>query len=240
MKKENEKIYQDKYDDKKFIDARNEDIVIAKGGDGTLLKAINKFRYLGKPFFGIAGGTLNFLMNKNNTILKNAKYKKFTLIKVRVTYQDSHKDYIKQKETFYEKTETFEGFNDFALGGDLNSWINFNIHDKDRIIGQCYGSGIIFSTSQGSTGLNKNNGGVILPLSSKQWSITGTQCNRRIHYVIDPNDTTITCNGRSPVTLWVDGGNHIIKNVSKIEISKGSKVTTIFNNYKEFKRKRRL
>jgi len=224
---------QDKYDNNKFIDAQG-DWIIAQGGDGTMLKAINKFRHLNKPFFGIGAGTLNFLMNTDTTAFDNAKHKKFSLIKVIVTFEKPNK-----LGNLEETIETFQAFNDVMLGGDMNSWIDFNVHDKDKIIGQFKGGGLIISTAQGSTGINKNNNGVILPLGSKNWSVTGDKTNRKINYVIRPKRTTITCESRTPVRLWVDGQNHIIERVKKIEISKGDKVTVVFNNYDDFKRKRR-
>ena len=224
----------DKYDSKKFIDATGKDLVRCKGGDGTLLKAINAFRHLHKPFFGIAAGSENFLMNTEDSIVTGSKYKKFRLLRVKVT---SKRHFI---NTYQTVTEEFQAFNDVIIGGNSNSWSHFDVHDKDRIIGKFKGGGIIFSTAQGSTGINKNNGGVILPLSSKNWVVTGDKTNRPINYVIEPSRTSITCTGRQPVTVWIDGANHVINDVAKIEISKGDVVTVIFNNYNDFKSKRKI
>jgi NAD kinase len=231
----------DEYDDEKFIDARG-DIILAKGGDGTLLRAINKFRHLNKPFYGIAAGTENFLMNNTSEacgISDNAKYKVFTLINVKVTSLKEVPNSFHYEEP-YEHVEEFQAFNDVMIGGDMNSWIDFNVHDKDKIIGAFKGGGIIVSTAQGSTGINKNNNGVILPLSSDQWSITGDKTNRKINYVIEPKRTRIKCDSRTGVHVWVDGHNHVIDDVLEVEISKGDKVTVIFNDYDDFKRKRRI
>jgi NAD kinase len=225
-------LYIDSYDkNKKIIDKG--DYIIAKGGDGTLLKAINKFRHLNKPFFGVAAGTQNFLMNCKEDLAIDAKYKKFRMLKVKVTYENP-------EYPIADTTEEFQAFNEVMIGGDMNSWIDFNVHDKDSIIGQFKGGGVIISTAQGSTGINKNNSGAILPLSSDQWYITGDKTNRHISVPIEPKRTSITASSRQNIKVWVDGSNHIIENVSKIEISKGDEVTVIFNNYHEFKRKRRV
>jgi NAD kinase len=173
-------------------------------------------------------------MNKSSKIKKKAKYKKFNLIKVKVTYLRTHGD---------ERTETtgeYQAFNDVLFGGDMNSWIEFDVHDRDHIIGKFKGGGVAISTTQGTTGFNVNNGGAILPLSSKQWFITSAFANRRIRVPIKPKRTSITAESRTPVSVWVDGQNNVIRNVKKIEISKGDEVTIIFNNYSEFKRKRRV
>jgi NAD+ kinase len=236
-------IYIDKYDDKKYIQ-EHDDYIIAKGGDGTLLKAIIMHRDKNKPFMGVAAGTVNFLMNKSDTPAENAKYKKFNLIRVKVTYRK--RTYIKGDEYNLDTdftqtiTEEFQAFNDVMIGGDMNSWIDFRVKEKDEIFGDFTGGGLIISTPQGSTGINKNNGGIILPLRSKYWSITGDKTNRPIEYVIKPKKTIIGAKSRSKVTVWVDGSNHVINDVIEIEISKGDEVTVIFNNYKKFKKKRRL
>lgn len=239
------KVWQDPYDNFKHI-REEKDYIVAQGGDGTLLKAIQLYRHAGKPFLGVAGGTVNFLMNKDGSVYGDSKYKKFNLLKVKVTYKKHHSpemnDFFEKKDDFRTEIvkEEFQAFNEICLGGDMGSWIDFNVHDRDSIIGKFKGSGIIISTSQGTTGINMNNNGVILPLSSKNWSITGDKCNRKINYIISPKRTSITCSSRGNITLWIDGTNKIIKEVQKIEISKGDTVTVIFNDYNEFKKKRRI
>lgn len=231
----------DNYDDKKFIDARG-DIILAKGGDGTLLRAINKFRHLNKPFYGIGAGTENFLMNNATeacNISENAKYKKFNLIRVKVTSLKEVQNSFHYEEP-YEHVEEFQAFNDVMIGGSMNDWISFNVHDPEKIIGKFKGGGVIICTAQGSTGINKNNGGSVLPLNARQWFITGDKTNRKISVPINTKRTTITAESRQSVTVWVDGQNHVIKNVQKIELSKGDSVTVIFNDYEAFKRKRRV
>lgn len=239
-------IWKDKYDPKKFI-LETDTHIIAKGGDGTLLRAINMHRDKNKPFLGIAGGTENFLMNKDGNISEDAEHKKFHLIKVNVTYKERD-IHIESASEFYgdtiiegkEVTKEYQAFNDVMFGGDMNSWIDFNVHDKDCIIGKFKGSGIVISTAAGTTGANKNNNGAILPLSSNNWSITGDKTTRKIRYVIEPARTSITAEARQNIKCWIDGANHIISNVSKIEVERGDVVTVIFNDYDEFKRKRRI
>jgi NAD+ kinase len=227
------KIWTDKYDNAKFIQEQK-DYIRAAGGDGTLLRAIKMHRDKNKPFFGVAGGTENFLMNSDPFILDKVKHKKFRLIKCKVTFKVLNK--FDNKEVTI--TETFQAFNDIMIGGNMNSWIEFSVQDKDKIIRNFKGGGLIISTAQGSTGINKNNGGVILPLSSMNWSVTGDKTNRKINYVIEPHKTLIKVKSRTPVTVWVDGANEIIENVVSIEVSKGDFVTVLFNSYDEFKKKR--
>ncbi len=225
----------DKYDGTKFIDARG-DIIIAKGGDGTLLRAINKFKHLNKPFYGIGSGTVNFLMNKKAKISKKATHIKFNLIKATLVFEDDNGK-IRKKN--------FEAFNDIMIGSSasMNSWINFDLHDNenDLIFGDFKGGGLIISTAQGSTGINKNAYGAILPLNSDFWSIVGDKTNMRINHILNPQKIIVNASVRgAEIMVWIDGSSHIIHNVKDIKISKGKKVTVIFNNKKSFKQKRRI
>jgi len=239
LKKDKNILYIDKYDKNKKI-IEKDDYICVIGGDGTLLKAINLFKDKNKPFFGIAAGTVNFLMNSEDYPTKNHIIKTFNLIKVKITYMNYERDLSSIDHHYVERTKIFQAFNDIMIGGDMNSWINFKVKEKNNIFGDFMGGGLIISTPQGSTGINKNNSGVVLPLSSKMWSITGDKTNRKIEYVIKPTKIKIQVNSRTPVKVWVDGSNYIINNVKNIEIVNGEKVKLIFNDYVEFKKKRRF
>ena len=74
----------DKYDYNKYIEEK-ENYVLAVGGDGTLIRAIHKFGKLKKPFFGVAAGTANFLMNEENEInIETSQILEFNLLKVTI------------------------------------------------------------------------------------------------------------------------------------------------------------
>jgi len=230
----------DKYDKNKYI-KRYENVIIAKGGDGTLLKAINRFAEENLPFYGINAGTVGFLMNEKDILhYDNIETITFKRIKVKVTYEKSVRNLSSLDDKIIEVVKTYEAFNDLCIGGNMNSWISFDVTEKDEIFSKFKGGGLIISTTQGSTGINKNNGGVILPLSSNMWSITGDKTDRHIEYVIEPRNMFIDVKSRTPVTLWVDGSNEIIHNVKTLEISNGSEIELMFANYNEFKMKRRI
>ena len=232
--------YFDKYDANKYIKVY-ENMIIAKGGDGTLLKAIKLYKGLNKPFYGLNAGTIGFLMNeKSPNKYKNLEVKTFNLIKVKITHQVEDDQAWHVKDMFYTTTSEYQAFNEICFGGNMNSWINFKVKEEDNFFGEVDGGGLIISTAQGSTGINKNNKGVILPLSSDLWSITGDKTSRKIEHVVKPRDMKISAKSRTGVTVWVDGANNIISNVSKIKISKGDEVQVIFGDYDSFKKKRRI
>ena len=221
------------------------DIIVCGGGDGTLLKCIKEYRHLKKVFWGYNAGDVGFLMNKYFPIAYKGTEtvtKTFNLIKVTVTYTEMVPDgataHIYDKPV--TKHRTYQAFNDVMLGGDMNSYINFSVKEEDNFFGDFKGGGLIVSTPQGSTGINKANRGAILTLESDLWSFTGDKTGRRINGVITPRETVVDVKSRTPVTLWVDGANTVVKNVSKIVITKGDEVQVMFGDYSEFQKKRRI
>lgn len=94
------------------------------------------------------------------------------MIKGTVTYLKENEDYFKPEDAFSEIQEEFEAFNDIIIG-EFNAWINYDCKHEDNILGNFNAAGLLISTSQGSTGANRNNNGTILPLSSKNWSVAG-------------------------------------------------------------------
>lgn len=221
----------DEYDKSKYI-KEFDNYIEVNGGDGTLIRAIHMYLNKNKPFFGIANGTVNFLLNQESHITEKVTSQKFYLIKGSVTY--IRKTFGWKEE---EVTEEFVAFNDIILG-EFNAWIDFNCKHEDNILGNFFGAAILVSTAQGSTGSNKNNHGTILPLSSKNWSVTGVQCNRNINYVTESTNLEIDVKSRGPITLCVDGSRNIYQNVSKIKITRGDSVEVLFNNIQNFKEKR--
>ncbi len=196
-----------------------------KGGDGTLLTAINDYYDLKLPFFGVAGGTVNFLMNDeaeidddNHTILY------CNLIKVQVTTTS--------------ETHTVWAFNDVVIG-EFNAWIEFCCTHPDQQIGTFKGAGLVVSTAAGSTGANKNSGGPILPLASTHWAISSIQANRIVNTAIKPREgLTVTTKSRGNVKVAVDGTNHVFTDVTKVTMTQGSSVRVIVNDLNKLQQKR--
>lgn len=217
------RLYQDPFDLFKFIET-DYNTIYCHGGDGTLLRGISLFRDMGLPFFGIAAGTANFLMNQSATIAPQSTTKTLGLLSVTVTTSTS--------------TATVQAFNDIVLGS-FNGWCHFNCNHHSDLLGKFSGSALIISTAQGSTGANKNNGGVVLPLSSSNWAVSGVTCNREINYVIECEPITIDITSRAPIHLNADGTSHVFTDVQSISIQTGSTVDVIFNDYHTFTKKRR-
>lgn len=224
----------DPYDSEKYIQETDTHI-IARGGDGTLIRAIHMHYDKGKPFFGIAAGSLNFLMNNESTISETATIKKLQLLNIEITYIQEVDDV--NGYTSFLATETFQAFNDCIIG-EFNAWIDFKSSHSESILGDFKGSAVIISTAQGSTGANKNNNGTILSLSSKLLSVTGVMTNRRIDHCIENTGLFIECTSRGNIKIGIDGSYRVIEDVKSVNITRGSDVEVVFNDYEEFKRKR--
>lgn len=219
-------IWVDTYDEDKYIE-EYPDYILAVGGDGTLINAVHLTLDLNKPIFGVAAGTVNFLMNESGLKSRKAKQMDFNLIDVEVTY-------YKGDEKIIEKVQAF---NDVIIG-EFNAWIEFNCIHGDNILGDFFGSGLLISTAQGSTGANKNNNGTILPLSSNHWSVTGVMTNRNINYVIESKKLEINTFSRGNIKIAVDGSHKVFNDVTNVKIKRGKKVSLIFNDIQKFKEKR--
>ena len=66
---EAKKKYQNKYG---LNEINKADVIVPIGGDGFLLKTLNDYKDLQKPFYGINYGSVGFLMN--NYTKDNFKY----------------------------------------------------------------------------------------------------------------------------------------------------------------------
>lgn len=212
------------------------DIIVCVGGDGTLLDTIKEYKTYNKPFLGFGGGTANFLMNDINDLYlfeeKDLDLRISTIFnnqKIRNIQFNCIKATIDGKE--------YQGFNEICIGGDMNSWIEFHIEDtKDEFfIEPFFSGGIIISTAQGSTGINKNNYGAVMPLNFvNNWSLTSDkgEFNKRVNKNIENNKLNINFFSRTPVKAWIDGQANIVE-IKKPEIivEKGESVEVIFTNY---------
>ena len=226
----------DPYDSEKYIQETDTHI-IARGGDGTLIRAIHMHKDKNKPFFGIASGTVNFLMNLESEISSNAVIKKFQLLDIEIHYLKEVYNLRGCVESLESSIETIQAFNDCIIG-EFNGWVEFKSEHSESILGDFKGAAVIISTAQGSTGANKNNNGTILPLGSKLLSVTGVMTNRRIDHIIENTGLFINCESRGNVKIAIDGSYRVIDNVKSVKITRGSDVEVIFNDYEEFKRKR--
>jgi NAD kinase len=214
-----------------FLTQQDPQLYLIAGGDGAMLHAINKTLKNGIPYIGKGMGTLNFLMNEfiddkkiiDGLINDTIKYDVLNTYGINASLNG---------------VEIGEAVNDIVIGEMITDYFKFNISTKQEDLTnfEVKGSGLCISTSIGSTALNFNNGGRIVPLDSKLLSITGIACNRYLNDILSIQDILITSNGP---TIYLDNVKTVtMKEGDVLKLSKGSTFKLAFLNKKEFLKKR--
>ncbi len=139
----------------------NPDFVLILGGDGTFLDACKAVNYDSKILYvGINFGNLGYLLDISNTQIEE-------LIEyLSKTPEDELKvEYINLLEaTFYDgkNSKVLYATNEIMLLGKRLSRIDLQISTDNGFSQKVSTSNLIVSTSTGSTGINKSNGGPIM------------------------------------------------------------------------------
>lgn len=131
------------------------DLLLAVGGDGTLLHYIRELDYPTTPFLGVDAGGLGFFQEiaSNNIadlipILKKNKYSLQKLPLLELKNGNQHVGYA---------------FNEFAVERSSARAANLSLSIGGHKFEKFIGDGLIISTPQGSTAYSSAAGGAILP-----------------------------------------------------------------------------
>lgn len=218
MQKDFEKIYDSKnityfYNENEIF--KQSDILIAIGGDGTMIRTLKFASYHNKAVFGINSGHLGFLCSLEKSELSRLKEV------VQGNYKISERNILKCSI----KENVFFAFNDIFLSRDLNSEsgiCSYSFFDEDFHKICSYNSdGIIISTSTGSTAYSLSAGGPIVEPSLNCAILTAVcphslncrsmivDVNKAIYLKCEPKD-----NGK--ILFFIDGK----KCCSNLEINK--------------------
>lgn len=135
------------------------DLVIAIGGDGTFLHAVNATHFgKNKIYAGIHTGTLGFLqsLSENDvyTLIQYLRYEKE--LQTRKVLIPSISISLLTGET-----KKFYAFNEVLIGGRDYTKIQFSQYVNDELLQEVSGNGIIVSSSTGDTAFSMSAGGAI-------------------------------------------------------------------------------
>ena len=136
--------------------SNNADLLIAIGGDGTLLSSSRRYGYKGIPVLGVNLGSLGFLTDLAPEDLTSS------LVKV------IHGEYVKDERFFLEasinKTKTtIIALNEFVIHSDLIAQlIEYELYIDNVFVFRQKADGIILSTPTGSTGYSLSGKGPIV------------------------------------------------------------------------------
>lgn len=228
--------------DKKFKNEKP-DLVVAIGGDGTFISAIKKHQHLNVPFYGLANGTLNFLMNYHkydniNDILEN----------IGMNFERNDIDIIETPILNYYINNVKIGIavNEVVYGHSIIKYPKTNIIFKKP-------NGILFeenintsmicvSSPIGSTGLARNVKTKINPLEYPLLNIDSIASNIEIHETIFDEEVLITNCSNINMDLLSDNilNETLLKPNDVLKVNFGKKIRICYDDYESFKIKRQL
>ncbi len=143
----------------------NPDIVIAIGGDGTILKAIHK--YSNATIFGVFTGHLGFYANydsdKLEVLINDINNNEYT-----IDYLDSLEAEFKDNDGNICKEFAL---NEFTIMCPPRT-INLDVFIDDEYFERFRGTGLVVSTPCGSTAYNKSLDGSVIDTSLKVMQLT--------------------------------------------------------------------
>jgi len=186
-------------------------------GDGFMLDTVKKHYDFSKApeenklFFWVNCGTLWFLLNDlsdlNNlpTHTDDLEVVKAHLMKVEIFKTNA------QKEIHY-------AINDVVVGGNMLDYYKFQVNSK-QLNKKFHGTGVMISTSLGSSAYRLNNWGPLMPAGSTLRGISGLASLPFGYNIIKPDVTTIDIKGRTPVMVGIDGYGGRVDDVQSLTIS---------------------
>lgn len=155
-------ILQDEYGDVGIDEA---EVIIALGGDGTLLETLHKFYDTGLPVYGMNCGSVGFLLNPfrpEKLIQRLEEAHKVSIYPLHMAAIDKHGN-----------THEALAFNEVSLLRETRQAAKLKISvDNIERIPELVCDGILLSTPAGSTAYNLSAHGPIIPLSANVLALT--------------------------------------------------------------------
>ena len=192
------------------------DIIVALGGDGTMLKSLHDFLHLNKPIYGMNKGHIGFLMNQFSE--KNLKKRLDEAIPYKLS---------PLKIKCFEKNKKIKeslAFNDVSLirSSSKIAKIKIEVNNKTRIE-EFLGDGCLIATPAGSSAYNLSLRGPVIPVGAKVLALTpiSPYRPRRWRGALIKNNSIIEFNVINPKMRPVSASADAfeVKNISKVSIS---------------------
>lgn len=193
----------------------NADILVALGGDGTLLESLHKVNNRQLPVYGMNCGSVGFLLNpyrpkKLTANLSKAEPVNIYPLAMTVTDMDG------------TKHEAL-AFNEVSLLRQTRQAAKLKISiDNVERIDELVCDGILLATPAGSTAYNLSAHGPIIPLSANVLALTPISAfrPRRWRGALIPSHSTVTIEisnpSKRPVSATADSTE--VRNIKTIEI----------------------
>ena len=185
---------------------RGVDAVVVLGGDGTLLRAVQRISNEDTPVLGVNLGSLGFLTEITGEEVADA-------LKSLVSgdYAFSWRSMLNATLVRGEEVLTHQGLNDvtIAKAATVSRIVEFTVSVGDKFVSEFRADGLIVSSPTGSTAYNLAAGGPILHPSLDAVVLTPI-CPHMLSYrpLVIPANTPVRLRVRSstsPVHVTVDG-----------------------------------
>ncbi len=198
---------------------RNYDIVVAIGGDGTIIRALKAASVYRKPVIGINTGRLGFL----------ASIEKYDIEKLSAIIE---KKYTVENRLMLEiliNNESFFAINDVVVSkGAISKIVDIDLFANDAFIQSFRGDGVICSTPTGSTAYSMSSGGPIVDPMLRSFIITPICPHSLISrsFVFEASKRIVFAPAKTnsnDIYITIDGNQNFKITDETIEIKKASK-----------------
>ena len=225
------------------ISEKNPKCIVVSGGDGSLLHAIQDYNYMKVPFFGVAAGTKNFLMNE----ISPEKIRDLKIEDLHIIEAYTLKVKVKRERSNGSQKTVFKAIamNDIVFGNRIMDFNNFRIMGIKETPFNIKGMGLIFSTAIGSTAFFYNNGGKIIKKIGEgivgiASIVSEKEKSFNIHKKLEEKVSIRIDSERSVCSIYIDGETQVfeLKKGDIIEIRNGPSIKLCFQDIKDFFKKR--
>lgn len=182
------------------------DLIVAVGGDGTLLSSARNFGYHGVPILGINLGNLGFLTDIPPSDLT------FELKKILLG------DLIEDRRIFLEARiagtkKRYKALNEIVLhSGSIAQLIEYDLFIDDEFVYRQKADGLIVSTSTGSTAYSLSGNGPIISPEVKAFTLLPMfphSLNARTLITSQDKQLKLKVRGKSKAFLSMDSHNNL-------------------------------
>jgi NAD+ kinase len=148
--------------------ARDSDLILVFGGDGTMLRAARETAGLGTPLLGVNIGGLGFLTAVSSDHLADALKKIW-----RGEFQFEPRALIEVSGTFQKKKLVSTALNDIVVSrGAVSRLIALDVSVDGELVTRYRGDGLIVSSPTGSTAYSLAAGGAIVLPTAEVFTLT--------------------------------------------------------------------
>ena len=207
--------------------AKRADLVIAIGGDGTLLSTARNFGDLDVPVLGINLGNLGFLTDIAPADLT------FSLKEI------LHGKYVEDKRIFLEasiegKKRKYKALNEIVLhSGSIAQLIEYDLFIDDEFVYRQKADGLIISTSTGSTAYSLSGNGPIISPEVEAITLLPMfphSLNARTLITSQDKKMKLKVNGKSKAYLSMDSHENLkVTSNQSVSVQKASSELTLIH-----------